>query len=322
MSHSIFPPNLAATHSLPNFRSLIIQGPYPPSAPLHLCLSHLTPGPPSLKALLLSSSSTYLSNKLEEYNDAWLIEHAGSGAIAEHLHQIDIYYPPTHQHLRLLLARLRTFSTSGIDADSETDMKTCITRAPTLVVLHELSRYFISPVLPEGSEAPEPELPTLSTYMQLVMDAIASLKFLHTSTKPLTPPRLVLFDTALGSLVLPIFRSVSTADIGKLPALHKARAVDALQRYIGWVGTIEKVEEVASSQADEVEFGFHSNEDELSQHDKDHFRMTLRQSPYATTCSDAASKRNLEWYSYRDMNEHPFTPRRRTIITAVSKRAF
>ncbi|KAG8678399.1 hypothetical protein FRC08_017808, partial [Ceratobasidium sp. 394] len=179
--HSILPPRLATGHVLPDFRSLIVQGCYPPSAPIHLCLSHLSSGPPSHKALLLSSSSVYLSSELEEYNDAWLVEHSGHGEVAERLHQIDIFYPPTHQHLRLLLARLRTYSTPGADADSEADLKTCLPRAPTLLVMHELSRYFLAPQLSDDSEIQEIRLPTLSIYMQLVIDAIAALQFLSHS---------------------------------------------------------------------------------------------------------------------------------------------
>lgn len=54
-------------------------------------------------------------------------------------------YPPTHKHLRLLLARLRTYSTAVVDGSADADMKVCLARAPTLLVLHELSRYFLTP---------------------------------------------------------------------------------------------------------------------------------------------------------------------------------
>ncbi|KAH7343335.1 hypothetical protein B0J17DRAFT_713518 [Rhizoctonia solani] len=131
MSHSIFPTSTSSNLPL-DFSSLVIQGPYPPSAPIHLC-------PKSNKPVLISSSSKHLSSQLEEYNDAWLHEHAMSGAVAEHLHQTDIFYPPTHKHFRLLLARLRTYSTPS----SESDMKAFTTRVPTLLILHELSRYFL-----------------------------------------------------------------------------------------------------------------------------------------------------------------------------------
>ncbi|CAE6351101.1 unnamed protein product [Rhizoctonia solani] len=144
MSHSIFPPNTGPKLP-PDFSSFVIQGPYPPSAPIHLCLSHLQSGPKSNKAVLISSSSKHLSSQLEEYSDLWLHEHAMSGAIAEHLHQTDIFYPPTHKHLRLLLARLRAYSTPS----SKVDIKACVSRVPTLLVLHELSGYFLAGDDPE-----------------------------------------------------------------------------------------------------------------------------------------------------------------------------
>lgn len=302
MSHSIFPPNSSAK-PLPDFASLVIQGPYPPSAPLHLCLSHLTTGPQTNKALLISPSNKHLSSTLDEYNDAWLGEHAGHGSVAEHLHQIDIFYPPTHKHLRLLLARLRTFSTPGVDGDTETDMKVCVARVPTLVVLHELSRYFLLPK--EGEE--DVELLTLSTYMQLVIDTIATLTFLHKSSKSSTRPRLVIFDTHLRTLVLPIHRPIRSSLLTKLPAQHKARATDVLKRLVEWIGTVERVEEIPSSQADEAELSMHELEPE-----KEHFRMVLVQ-----TSAPNATVETFHWYTFREPDERPFSTRRRTHVRMV-----
>lgn len=75
--------------------------------------------------------------------------------------------------------------------------------------------------------------------MQYEMSFCLQLMY-YSSVRSPAPLRLVLFDTALQSLALPIFRPVGVADIRKLPAQHKAQVVDVLQRYIGWVGTIEK----------------------------------------------------------------------------------
>ncbi|KAG8686973.1 hypothetical protein FRC09_013812 [Ceratobasidium sp. 395] len=78
--------------------------------------------------------------------------------------------------------------------------------------------------------------------MQFVIDAIAALQFLSSSDKSLAPPRLVIFDKELHTLALPIVRPVNLADINKLPKQHKANVTDVLQRYIGWVATVEKGE--------------------------------------------------------------------------------
>ncbi|QRV73079.1 hypothetical protein RhiJN_01093 [Ceratobasidium sp. AG-Ba] len=320
MAHSIFPPHPTTRHFLPDFKSLIIQGEYPPSAPIHLCLSHISSGSPSHKPLLVSSSQMYLQSQLEEFNDAWLDEHACLGSTAENLHQIDIFYPPTHRHLRLLLGKLSTYSIPSVDADPETDHNTRLARAPTLLVLHELSRYFLSPQLSDDADVHELQLPTISTYMQLIIDAIAMLQFFSKSGKTPTPPRLVIFDKGLHDLTLPILRPVNLADIRKLPESHKIQATDALLRYIGWVGTVEKTyedknEEIASSQDDEIEIDLATQDpqkDGLGPK-KTYFRMTLSKSRYANGRSSVDQEELVsEWYSYRDPYEPPFATRRRT----------
>ncbi|KAJ1309109.1 hypothetical protein OPQ81_004787 [Rhizoctonia solani] len=290
MSHSIFPPD-TSPNLLPEFHSLVIQGPYPPSAPIHLCLSHLRSGPKSNKPVLISSSSKYLSSQLEEYNDAWIHEHAMTGAVAEHLHQIDIFYPPTHKHLRLLLARLRTYSTPTPEAD----MKTYITRVPTLLILHELSRYFLL--------GDDPELPTLSTYMQLVVDAIACLTFLYSSSGSSARPYLVLFDTQLTNLALPLYRPVLTSEISQVPTNQKVRAIEGSKKVVGWVGTVERVDEIPSSQADETEI--YPTSPIESQ--KEQYRLIL-----ASTTSTQTS--TVHWYSFREPELEPFSAIRTTRV--------
>ncbi|KAG8743971.1 hypothetical protein FRC10_011045 [Ceratobasidium sp. 414] len=153
--------------------------------------------------------------------------------------------------------------------------------------------------------------------MQLVIDAIAALQFLSHSAKSLNP-RLVIFDKELHTLALPILRPVNLAEINRLPKQHKAQATDALQRYIGWVGTVEKVEdeEVTSSQADEIDLVTQDTSDKDAP-DKTRFRMTLRKSPYASTCSGVAAEQTFEWFSYRDPYEPPFTTRRQTVVVTL-----
>ncbi|CAE6412524.1 unnamed protein product [Rhizoctonia solani] len=290
MNHSIFPPN-TLPNLPPNFSSLLIQGPYPPSAPIHLCLSHLQSGPKSNKPVLISPSSKHLVSQLEGYNDAWLHKHAMDGAVAEDLHQIDIFYPQTHKHLRLLLARLRTYSTPS----SEADTKTCITRVPTLLILHELSEYFLV--------GDDPELPTLSTYMQLVIDAIACLTFLGKSSEAAIRSRLVLFDTNLVNLTLPFFQPVLLSEINQVPTNRKVRTIEGLKKVIGWIGTVERVDEIPSSQADETELVLASP----TEVEKEHYRFTLGSTTSAET--DV-----VHWYSFRDLGPGPFSAIRTTRV--------
>ncbi|CAE6516494.1 unnamed protein product [Rhizoctonia solani] len=249
--------------------------------------------PKSHKPVLVSSSSTHLSSQLEEYNDVWLHEHAMTGAVAEHLHQIDIFYPPTHKHFRLLLARLRTYSTPS----SEADMKTCVTRVPTLLILHELSRYFLT--------GDDPELPTLSTYMQLVIDAIACLTFLYNSTGSSTRPRLILFDSHLANLTLPLFRPVLTSQINRVPITQKALAIEPLKKVIGWIGTVERVDEIPSSQADETELFSLPVE-----YEKEHYTLTL---DYTTSEKTSI----VHWDSFREPEPGPFSAIRTTRVRFV-----
>lgn len=64
--------------SLPRFKSLLVHGPYHPSAPVHLSLSV----PPPYHALLFSPSRSSLLQALHAHNDQWLDTHAASGTVA------------------------------------------------------------------------------------------------------------------------------------------------------------------------------------------------------------------------------------------------
>lgn len=81
---SIFPP-VRDSPQLPEFKSLIVKGAYHPSAPIHFCLSR-----PESTAILLSPSGGRFTAALEEFNDAWLNDHGGNGAVASSLSRIKI----------------------------------------------------------------------------------------------------------------------------------------------------------------------------------------------------------------------------------------
>lgn len=76
--------------SLPPYISLIVQGDYHPSAPIHMCLSV----PTGAKALLLSSARQTLIRSLREYNDEWLLTESGTGNTCHSSSKVDILLVP------------------------------------------------------------------------------------------------------------------------------------------------------------------------------------------------------------------------------------
>ena len=67
---SMFPP---PGPQLPSFNTLLITGPYHPSAPIHLALSL------DQRAILLSPSRDAFLEDLQQFNDSWLNSHSGKG---------------------------------------------------------------------------------------------------------------------------------------------------------------------------------------------------------------------------------------------------
>jgi hypothetical protein len=122
--------------SLPPYKSLIVQGDYHPSAPIHMCLS----APTGAKALLLSSARQALIRSLSEYNDEWLFTNSGTGNSCQSSSKVDIFYPPTPNHLVVLLSAFRTYKASD---PVPLDAKATLESVPSLLVLHELSAYFL-----------------------------------------------------------------------------------------------------------------------------------------------------------------------------------
>lgn len=85
---SLFPETFSG-HDLPPCRTLLIQGPYHPSAPIHLCLSH-TKARPNSKAMLLTPSRGDIANALVEFDDDWISSTSGHGKISEIARRVDI----------------------------------------------------------------------------------------------------------------------------------------------------------------------------------------------------------------------------------------
>lgn len=75
--------------NLPPFRTILIKGEYHPSAPIHLCLSHLGTKPQQ-RALFLTPSRLALKESLQKYNDDWLNVYPGHGRVLEVTNRIDV----------------------------------------------------------------------------------------------------------------------------------------------------------------------------------------------------------------------------------------
>ncbi|TFY80281.1 hypothetical protein EWM64_g3738 [Hericium alpestre] len=133
---SLFP---LPSPSLPPFATLLIKGPFHASAPIHLCLTHVA-SRPDTRALVLTPSQEKWRKSLCDFNDDWLNECGGFGAVSQMLSKVDIFYPPTTSHVALLLSMFRV---SDISEEMAFNSRTTLDAPPSLIVLHELSAYFL-----------------------------------------------------------------------------------------------------------------------------------------------------------------------------------
>ncbi|KAG8969410.1 hypothetical protein FRC03_003101 [Tulasnella sp. 419] len=204
MPLSLFPP---LSPSLPDFSTLLIKGEYPPTSPIHLCLSHLQElqlfdieaGSPyeMRKALIICcDEERRMVDKLQLFDDEWLNINAGLGDVAHFLSRIDILYAPTVQRLSAILSLLRPSVTlMGGYSNAE---KMVLDPPPSLVILQDPSNYFMD----EGLLA---EADTLSDYLTIVLDVMSCAKYLCSGqSSQATRVQFALFDSKLGGLRLPI----------------------------------------------------------------------------------------------------------------------
>ncbi|KII95383.1 hypothetical protein PLICRDRAFT_693611 [Plicaturopsis crispa FD-325 SS-3] len=222
---SVFPP---PARPLPAFKSILFEGSFPPSAPIHLCLSHTSRA--DSKAIILSPSRRALASALVDYNDDWLEACARTGKTARDLSQIDIFYPPSAAHLALLLSMLRVSQTPE-DYTSD-NMKTVLERAPALTVLHEPSSYLVK------SDTP----PTVSSYLSLIARTLAAVSLLSAGSGGTA---LAVFDSQLHELKLPVLKPPTSVEDEDNALQHdnsfsgptQVRSLAA--KYFEWVGTFE-----------------------------------------------------------------------------------
>jgi hypothetical protein len=142
--------------TLPDFTTLLLKGPYHASAPIHLCLTHLANRPES-RAVLLTPSRENFASALRDFNDDWVNECGGYGAVSQVLSRVDVLfvsfmihtsthrrtesvyqssYPRTALQASIVLSMLR-------DTPPETAPSQFEITSPCLILLHEFSSYFL-----------------------------------------------------------------------------------------------------------------------------------------------------------------------------------
>ncbi|KAF8974772.1 hypothetical protein BDZ97DRAFT_1775307 [Flammula alnicola] len=241
---SLFPQPAPA---LPNLSTLLIAGPYHPSAPIHLALT-LNSENSKARTIILSPSRSVFKEDLLRFNDSWLNSHSGDGKISELTSNIVLFYPPTPVHLSLVLSMLHVPSPDS-DGNEPTwsDPRTMQISAPSLVVLLEPSRYFLSSTgSPMSSSAR-----TLPSYLSLVNRVFVSISNLTSDS----PPKFALFDSQLHNFKLPVVYEPSRL-FGEEMSSHQPPQMPVLpvvEKLFQWVGIFEDDPSyIPSSQGDEV----------------------------------------------------------------------
>ncbi|KAJ7774108.1 hypothetical protein B0H14DRAFT_2474877 [Mycena olivaceomarginata] len=232
--------------ALPACKSLVVKGPYHPSAPIHLALSHSANFPDTC-ILMITPSRETMATALREHNDDWMSAHAGQGNVLQLSSCTTVFYPPSPAHFAYLVSVLTT--------DHQSQNSTAILdQTPSLVVLIELSAYFLADVETNPNCHPW----TLSSYMTLVTRTLASFAALSSPrSEPSTSSpdiALVLFDSQLDHLKLPVLKSPTIGASSRKPTKPENVAF-FVQKYFDMVAVFEEDDEffLNSSQEDEAE---------------------------------------------------------------------
>jgi len=189
---------------------------------------------------MLTSSRNVLAFALIKFDDEWLKIHGADGRTCDASSRVEMLYPPTRAHLALILSMLHVYE------GTVHHPKTTLPAVPSLLVLHELSAL---------CTATSPE-PTLASYLSLISHALTVAKTL--SIQAATHVTLVVFDSGLDKLRLPILRPVSPTSEGA-PGSSQARLEHVsffVEKYFELVGTVEALPapEIPSSQPEEDSF--------------------------------------------------------------------
>ncbi|KAF7301941.1 hypothetical protein MIND_00760200 [Mycena indigotica] len=241
---SLFPSGAGPTLALPEFKSIAIKGPYHASAPIYLALS-VAEKYPDTRIVMITPSRDALSAALQEHKDSWMIENAGNGSVLEFADCTVVYYPPTPAHFSYLVSSLST-NVEG------SDPKAILYRPPSLMVLIELSAYFMLDVEAD----PDHHQWTLSSYLTLVARSLAAVAVLSSSADVRKHPSelsLALFDSNLDNLRLPVLKQ-PLADLGRSPSTVRKEVVARyVQKYFELFAVVEEDDDVNLTPSQEAD---------------------------------------------------------------------
>jgi len=173
--------------------------------------------------VLLTPSRENFVAALQDFNDDWLNECGGYGAVSQVLSRVDVFYPPTAPQASIVLSMLR--DTRPETAPSHLE--------PCLVLLHEFSSYFL-----DGETSSRH---SLASYLSLVAHAVTLLKcWSEQASRPHVS--LVLMDSRLDCLNLPVLKPhIQGPRAAELegPKDLPYRVAFLMDHYFEWVGTFE-----------------------------------------------------------------------------------
>lgn len=218
----------------PQFKALLIHGAYPQSVPIHVSLSITQ----CERAVLISPSRQSLLRDLGGCDDDWLCSSSGSGMVSSISSRVRIFYPPTPKHVVALLSLLRC--RDGDNATDITEPKVTVDPAPSLLILHEPSAYFLN----DQIQCPS----TLSSYLLLVAHARAITEYFSSQeSNPARSTSLLVFDSRLEQLKLPLFRVPSELAFDAQQERDNNPRPEAVlstaKRYFDMVGTFQELRE-------------------------------------------------------------------------------
>ncbi|KAF5369903.1 hypothetical protein D9758_001234 [Tetrapyrgos nigripes] len=144
-----------------------------------------------------------------------------------------MFYPPSPAHLAVLLSLFHTTSSSE---SRFYHSHVTLHAAPSLIILHELSSYF----LPQVDSQPTSHTWTLASYLTLVMRTFSLVA--QWTSQVESPTMVALFDSQIDRLKLPVLK-FPTAPYDRLRAQEKSMRTEEvasfLNKYFEWLASAE-----------------------------------------------------------------------------------
>jgi len=182
--------------------------------------------------ILISPSRQNVTLALQQYNDEWLKLNSGLGNVSSLSSRVKLFYPPSPAHLCLLLSMFVVPTSGEADTAAWLNTKTTLATPPSLVILHELSAYFLSNDRLSSSKW------TLSSYLSLITHAFSSLTFLSGAGQARSGSvSFALFDSRIDQLRLPMLKQPTHCrdDNENRPIPRLEPVYNFAQKYFEWI---------------------------------------------------------------------------------------